>query len=280
MRRQRVLCQLAVPRSQQSCLHPARHLPICLFYLLSTACKRTNDRMAAEVTGAHVVVQNLIAQGVRRVFVIPGVQARRLRAGWTAAGWRAHASPPSRALNSLDPTPASTSSPQEHELPADGRAAQQSCLPPPVAWRRLASATPGRTLALSSPAPALVPAAPATRVVPTLHPAAGAKIDRVIEVMRTCEELEIVLCRNEQSAAFMAAGGLGRRPLAGPRLVRSAQSSPLLRQDWQAWLPCRLIPCTFNWQLPSGGVLCRPPLLHCRSRTSHGARGSGAGHLG
>ncbi|PRW39265.1 acetolactate synthase [Chlorella sorokiniana] len=76
--------------------------------------------MAAEVTGAHVVVQNLIAQGVRRVFVIP-----------------------------------------------------------------------------------------------------GAKIDRVIEVMRTCEELEIVLCRNEQSAAHMAAGHGRRTGRAGVVLVTS-----------------------------------------------------------
>ena len=161
--RRSVRCASWRTAPQESCLHPARHLSIWLVYLLSTASKLTNNRMAAEVTGAHVVVQNLIAQGVRRVFVIPGVQPRRLRAGWTAAGWGAHASPPSRALNSLDPTPAPTSSPQEHELPADGRAAQQSCLPPPVAWRRLASATPGRTLALSSPAPAPVPAATATR---------------------------------------------------------------------------------------------------------------------
>ncbi|KAI7836323.1 hypothetical protein COHA_009831 [Chlorella ohadii] len=76
--------------------------------------------MAAEVTGAHVVVQNLIAQGVRRVFVIP-----------------------------------------------------------------------------------------------------GAKIDRILEVMRTCEELEIVLCRNEQSAAHMAAGHGRRTGRAGVVLVTS-----------------------------------------------------------
>lgn len=30
----------------------------------------------AETTGAHVVVQNLIAQGVRRVYVLPGELGR------------------------------------------------------------------------------------------------------------------------------------------------------------------------------------------------------------
>lgn len=37
-------------------------------------------------------------------------------------------------------------------------------------------------------------------------PPAGAKIDRIVEVLRETEEIELVLCRNEQSAAFMAAG--------------------------------------------------------------------------
>ncbi len=49
--------------------------------------------MAAEVTGAHVVVQNLIAQGVRRVFVIPGGQGWGLEAGWEGAGWGARSRP-------------------------------------------------------------------------------------------------------------------------------------------------------------------------------------------
>lgn len=34
----------------------------------------------------------------------------------------------------------------------------------------------------------------------------GAKIDRIVEVLRNTDEIEVVLCRNEQTAAFMAAG--------------------------------------------------------------------------
>jgi hypothetical protein len=34
----------------------------------------------------------------------------------------------------------------------------------------------------------------------------GAKVDRVIEALRVTPEIEMVLCRNEQTAAFMAAG--------------------------------------------------------------------------
>lgn len=49
----------------------------------------------------------------------------------------------------------------------------------------------------------------------------GAKIDRVIEVLRTTEEIEIVLCRNEQTAAFMAAGHGRRTGRAGVVLVTS-----------------------------------------------------------
>ena len=42
----------------------------------------------------------------------------------------------------------------------------------------------------------------------------GAKVDRVIEALRVTPEIEMVLCRNEQTAAFMAAGawvGVRRR---------------------------------------------------------------------
>ncbi len=40
-----------------------------------------------------MVVQNLIAQGVRRVFVIPGGQGWGLEAGWEGAGWGARSRP-------------------------------------------------------------------------------------------------------------------------------------------------------------------------------------------
>lgn len=49
----------------------------------------------------------------------------------------------------------------------------------------------------------------------------GAKIDRIVEVLRETEEIELVLCRNEQSAAFMAAGHGRRTGRAGVVLVTS-----------------------------------------------------------
>ena len=45
-----------------------------------------NPKAAAEgLTGAHVLVANLVAQGVRRVYVLPGAKIDRILGGW--AGW-------------------------------------------------------------------------------------------------------------------------------------------------------------------------------------------------
>lgn len=60
--------------------------------------------MAAEVTGAHVLVQNLIAQGVRRVFVIPGARRRGAEAGWGTAALGARRARLSRGPDRLAPS--------------------------------------------------------------------------------------------------------------------------------------------------------------------------------
>lgn len=49
----------------------------------------------------------------------------------------------------------------------------------------------------------------------------GAKIDRVLETLRRTDAIEMVLCRNEQTAAFMAAGHGRRTGRAGVVLVTS-----------------------------------------------------------
>lgn len=49
----------------------------------------------------------------------------------------------------------------------------------------------------------------------------GAKIDRILEVLRNTEEIEMVLCRSEQTAGFMAAGHGRRTGRAGVVLVTS-----------------------------------------------------------
>ncbi|KAI8476037.1 MAG: thiamine pyrophosphate enzyme, N-terminal TPP binding domain-containing protein, partial [Monoraphidium minutum] len=49
----------------------------------------------------------------------------------------------------------------------------------------------------------------------------GAKIDRIVEVLRETPEIELVLCRNEMTAGFMAAGHGRRTGRAGVVLVTS-----------------------------------------------------------
>jgi hypothetical protein len=121
----------------------------------------------ARATGAHVLVANLLAQGVRRVFLIPGAKV-------AARGAAAY-------------------------LPVRGAASLRAPRPP----------APGLThprRPLQTPAPR------------------GAQIDRIIEVLRETPEIELVLCRNEMTAGFMAAGE-GGSPGGWARAAASAAGS-------------------------------------------------------
>lgn len=81
-----------------------------------------------------------------------------------------------------------------------------------------------------------------------------------------------MLCRNEQSAAFMAAGGLGRRPLEGPRLVQSVQSRPAAASGL-AGLAARLLD-SMRRQMAAAKRRCAVPPATAALQVTAGARGA------
>lgn len=123
----------------------------------------------------------------------------------------------------------------------------------------------------------------------------GAKIDRIIEVMRTCDELEVVLCRNEQTAAFMAAGTCVQGSDGACRASNATLHLSAMHPAWgsakspgEAAPPGERRPTQPNGFTSAAAhpvvppFLMHPPLLLSafRPRAAHRAGRCGAGHFG